>query len=244
MTDLNSTLSLGSLNVQQTVKSQTFRDITPINVLAILQKSSMFQVNIFGAEVKQALNGAGITVKDILTITTAIAMFEPKGFSKQYAKEIDLTNELTHQVATTRYVKICETESKLISFDLTGGGDTLIDSKLEIQHNGTYATLAEATLFIKTSIVPDANPRYFYHIENKKISVYIAIDDTLSHKFLKLSNIYPDDKGQYGLLGSRTTSDGLTEIQRQSIFGNAITLSGNHIDDTKIAEAEAALNNG
>lgn len=200
----------------------------------------MFEGKVVGVDLEKAINHVGIDVTELLTFSEALALFEQKGFSTNFYKEIDIAPELTNQ-NLTRYIKVAETDKQNVSFNLTGGSDDkVVKTDIQIKHDGTNLTFGEAVVFTFQALALDELPKYYYNIENNKISIYIAVPDTIQDKYLLLTEVYADDTGEYGLLGSRTTSQDLTEIPRNNI---AEVFLKQEIDDTKLAEAEAGVAN-
>ncbi len=221
VSDLDSTLSIGSFNIRQYKTNETFRKVIGLDALALIQKSGMWDNKIMGIDLSQELGNLGIDQNDILYTSDAIQLFQQKGdYDNNFHVDIDFTNELTG-LNIDRWVKIVETTNKFISFDISGGsGIEVANAKIFMKDNGVTSSDGRAYTFSTELLTNTQKPDYYFQNVNGVLSIYVKVDDdldpTLGH-FL-ISNIYADDAGEYKLFGSQTNDTGLFEMGKFNVL--------------------------
>lgn len=152
--DLDNSLSIGSVNVRQLRNNETFRKLVPLSALTLIQKSGLWENRVFSLDVSKELNSWGIDPSDILTIQDAVSVFQQKGhYDDNFHKDINFGNELTG-TSNDRWINIVKTTNEKVAFDITGGSDS---------------DIGRAALFInKNDFAKDSSETHLYFEYNDK----------------------------------------------------------------------------
>ena len=158
-----------------------------------------------------------------MLFSDALAIFQQKGkYDDNFHITIDFKSELTNLDGIDRYIKIAETTARNTSFTILGGNEGEAARAVVILDADYIEDRTKSAAYIyNVGLALDHKPDFYANEANGKVNIYVKVKDNIKNTHLLITDIAPDEKGKYKLLGSTTSSSNLLKITKTSIFTEA-----------------------